>query len=41
MSTAMLEIEDLIGGYGATQVLHGLSVQVGIQQAVIVGNSKT
>ena len=26
--SAVLEIEDLVGGYGATEVLHGLSVQV-------------
>jgi len=28
MSVAMLEIDDLVGGYGATQVLHGLSLRV-------------
>jgi branched-chain amino acid transport system ATP-binding protein len=28
MSRAMLEVDDLVGGYGATEVLHGLSVHV-------------
>ncbi len=28
MSTAMLEVDELVGGYGVTQVLHGLSLRV-------------
>ena len=28
MSTALLEVESLVAGYGATQVIHGLSIRV-------------